>query len=303
VPIGRPVANTQIYVLDSQLEPAPIGVTGEIYIGGDGVARGYLNHPDLTAERFVPNPFSAKPGARFYQTGDLARVLADGNIEYVGRNDFQVKIRGYRIELSEIELALVQHPDVREAVVLANKTDDRLIAYVVLKEAATSKELKEFLKEKLPEYMLPASFVMLDALPLTSTGKVDRNALPVDQIGVEANDNYLAPQTSLEQVLAGMFSQVLSLERVGVNDSFFDLGGHSLLATQVLSRVREAFQLELPLRKLFKAPTVAGLAAAILENEADRERVERTAELLLKLAKLSDEEVDELLATKKHKRA
>jgi amino acid adenylation domain-containing protein len=304
VSIGRPVANTQIYVLDPQLQPVPIGVTGEVYIGGDGVARGYLNHSDQTAERFVPNAFSAKPGARCYRTGDLARFLADGNIEYIGRNDFQVKIRGYRIELSEIELALAQHPDVREAVVLA-KTNERLTAYVVLKEisSATTKQLKDFLKERLPEYMLPTSFVVLDALPLTTTGKVDRNALPTDQIGVEANENYLAPRTALEQVLAGIFSEVLSLERVGVNDSFFDLGGHSLLATQVLSRVREAFQLELPLRKLFKAPSVAGLAASILEDEAKRERVERTAELLLKLATLSDEEVDDLLATKEHKKA
>jgi amino acid adenylation domain-containing protein len=304
VPIGRPVANTQIYLLDPQLQPAPIGVTGEVYIGGDGLARGYLNHPDLTAERFVPNPFSANAtGARLYKTGDLARFLADGNIEYVGRNDFQVKIRGYRIELSEIELALAQHPDVREAVVLASKTNERLTAYVVLNEgeAATTKQLKEFLKERLPEYMLPSTFVVLDALPLTTTGKVDRKALPLDQTGVEASETYVAPQTPLEQVLAGIFSQILSLERIGLNDSFFDLGGHSLLATQVLSRVRQAFQLEVSLRTLFKGPTVAGLAAAILEDEAERERVERTAELLLKLANLSDEEVDDLLATKKHK--
>jgi len=207
--------------------------------------------------------------------------------------------------LSEIELALAHHPDVREAVVLANKTNERLTAYVVLKEilSATTKQLKDFLKERLPEYMVPTSFVVLDALPLTTTGKVDRNALPTDQIGVEANENYLAPQTPLEQVLAGIFSQILSLERVGVNDSFFDLGGHSLLATQILSRVRETFQLELPLRKLFKAPSVAGLAASILEDEAERERVERTAEILLKLAILSDEEVDDLLATKEHKKA
>lgn len=301
VPIGRPVANTQIYVLDSQLQPAPIGVTGEVYIGGDGVARGYLNHPDQAAERFIPHPFSAKPGARLYRTGDLARFLANGNIEYAGRNDFQVKIRGYRIELGEIELALAQHPQVKDAVVLAG---ERLTAYVVLNEAgtATAKQLKEFLKERLPEYMLPSSFVMLDTLPLTTTGKVDRNALS-NQINVETEETYLAPQTALEQVLAGIFSEVLRLERVGVNDSFFDLGGHSLLATQVLSRVREAFQLELPLRKLFKAPSVAGLAASILEDEARRERVERTAELLLKLANLSDEEVDDLISDKEAQKA
>ena len=296
VPIGRPVSNTQIYVLDPQLEPAPIGVKGEVYIGGDGVARGYLNHPDQTAERFVPHPFAVQPGARLYRTGDLARYLANGNIEYAGRNDFQVKIRGYRIELGEIELALAQHPQVKDAVVLAS---DRLTAYLVLNEVGTasSKQLREFLGERLPEYMLPSSFVVLDALPLTTTGKVNRNALP-NQIGVEAEENYSAPRTALEQVLAGIFSEVLSLERVGVNDSFFDLGGHSLLATQVVSRVREAFQLELPLRKLFKAPSVTRLAASILEDEAKRERVERTAELLLKLATLSDEEVDDLISQK-----
>jgi acyl carrier protein len=206
--------------------------------------------------------------------------------------------------LSEIELALAQHPDVREAVVLANKTNERLTAYVVLKEisSATTKQLKDFLKERLPDYMLPASFVLVDALPLTTAGKVDRNALPTDQIGVEANENYLAPQTPLEQVLAGIFSQILSLERIGADDSFFDLGGHSLLATQILSRVRETFQLELPLRKFFRTPTVTGLAAAILEDEAERERVERTAEILLKLATLSDEEVDDLLTTKEHQK-
>jgi len=301
VSIGRPVANTQIYVLDSQLQPAPVGVTGEVYIGGDGVARGYLNHPGQTAARFVPHPFGAKPGARLYRTGDLARFLANGNIEYAGRNDFQVKIRGYRIELGEIEHALAQHPHVKDAVVLLSK---RLMAYVVLNEGktATAKQLKEFLSERLPEYMLPSSFVVLDALPLTTTGKVDRNALP-DQIGVETEETYLAPRTALEQVLAGIFSEVLSRERVGINDSFFDLGGHSLLATQVLSRVRDAFQLELPLRKLFKAPSVAGLAASILEDEVHRERVERTAELLLKLASLSDEEVDDLVSQKETQKA
>jgi len=300
VPIGRPVTNTQIYVLGPQLEPVPVGITHEVYIGGDGLARGYLNHPDLTAERFVPNPFSAKPGARLYKTGDLARFLADGKIEYVGRNDFQVKIRGYRIELGEIEVALAQHPDVREAVVLARETnggDKQLTAYVVLKEvaSATSKQLKKFLQERLPEYMLPVLFVVLDALPLTTTGKVNRNALPIDQIGVDVNENYLAPRTALEQVLAKIFAEILSLERIGVNDNFFELGGHSLLATQVLSRVREACQLKVPLRTFFKAPTIAGLATAILEDETQRERVEHTAKLLLKVADLSDEEVDELL--------
>ena len=301
VPIGRPIANTRIYLLDSQLQPVPVGVTGEVFIGGEGSARGYLNHSDLTAERFVPDPFGIRPGARLYKTGDLARFLADGRIEYLGRNDFQIKIRGYRIELSEIEFALAQHPDVREAVVLANATatgDKRLTAYVVLNRAgAVTVKLRDFLKDKLPDYMLPSSFVVLDALPLTATGKVDRNALPVDEIGVDVKENYVAPRTALEEVLAGIFSQLLSLEQVGVNDSFFDLGGHSLLATQVSSRVREALQVELPLPTLFKAPTVARLATAILADENTRERVDSTAELLLKLANLSDDEVEDLLTS------
>jgi len=283
-------------LLGPQLEPVPIGVAGEVYIGGDGVTRGYRNHPDLTADRFVPDPFSVKPGARLYKTGDMARFLPDGNIEYAGRNDFQVKIRGYRIELGEIELTLSQHPSVKETVVTAN--EKRVTAYVVFNEGriASAKQLKEFLAERLPEYMLPSSFIVLDALPLTSTGKVDRNALPSHQSGVDGGENYVPPRTALEQVLAGIYSEILAVERVSVNDSFFDLGGHSLLATQVLSRVREAFQLNLPLRKLFKAPTVAGFAAAILEDDVSRERVERTAELLLTIANLSDDEVDELLA-------
>lgn len=300
MPIGRPVSNTQMYVLGPQLEPVPVGTTHELYIGGDGLSRGYLNHSDLTADRFVPDPFSLRPGARLYKTGDLARFLRNGEIEYIGRNDFQVKIRGYRIELGEIEFALAQHPCVRQAVVTARETngrDKRLIAYLVLKEpgAVSAQQLKEFLKGQFPEYMVPFSFVMLDELPLTTTGKVDRNALPLDQIGVEANEKYLAPQTALEQVLASIFAEILSLERVSADDSFFDLGGHSLLATQVLSRVREAFQLKVPLRKLFEAPTVAGFATVILEDEAERKRVEATAELLLKVVNFSDQEVQQLL--------
>ena len=300
VPIGRPVANTQIYLLDSELQPVPVGVIGEVYIGGGGLARGYLNHPALTAAAFVPDPLSREPGARLYKTGDLARFLADGEIEFVGRNDFQVKIRGHRIELSEIELALAQHPGIKEAIVLAREKmagDKRLTAYVVLNraEAATAKQLREFLKEKLPEYMLPSSFVVLEELPLTANGKVDRNALPApEQARPGLAAVYVAPRTAVEELLCGVFSEVLQVERVGVRDSFFELGGHSLLATQVASRVRGALQVELPLRRLFEAPTVEGLAA-ILEGEGERERVERTAELLLKLSDLSDEEVDDLM--------
>jgi amino acid adenylation domain-containing protein len=303
VPIGRPVMNTQIYVLDRQFQPVPVGVTGEIHIGGEGVARGYLNHPDLTAERFVPDPFSRTPGARLYRTSDMARFLVDGQIEFIGRRDQQVKLRGFRIEPGEIETVLGQHPGVRDAVVVAREDTSggkRLIAYVVVREEpppATS-ALRDYLRKRLPEYMVPASFLVLESLPLTATGKIDRNALPVDEIAVVTSENYLAPRTAVEKVLAGIFSEMLSLERVSVDESFFDLGGHSLLATQVLSRVREAFQVELPLRKLFKTPTVAGLAADILEDEGQRDRIEHTAELLLKLTSLSDKEVDDLLAEK-----
>ena len=214
-----------------------------------------------------------------------------------------MKLRGFRIEPGEIETVLGQHPGVRDAVVVAREDTSggkRLIAYVVVREEpppATS-ALRDYLRKRLPEYMVPASFLVLESLPLTATGKIDRNALPVDEIAVVTSENYLAPRTAVEKVLAGIFSEILSLERVGVDESFFDLGGHSLLATQVLSRVREAFQVELPLRKLFKTPTVAGLAADILEDEGQRDRIEHTAELLLKLTSLSDKEVDDLLAEK-----
>ena len=309
LPLGRPISNMQIYLLDERGQPVPIGITGEIHIGGVGLARGYLNRPRLTAEQFVPHPFSRMPGARLYKTGDLARFHAGGEIEFVGRADQQVKLRGFRIELGEIETVLSQHPGVREAVVVAREHDSggkRLIAYVVAREElppATS-EMRNYLRRTLPDYMVPASFVVLEALPLTATGKVDRNALPEpEQVRPELAQVYVAPQTAVEEVLCGIFSEVLQVEPVGVRDSFFELGGHSLLATQISSRVRLAFQLELPLRRLFKAPTVEGLAQAILDHCEERERVEQTAELLLKLSTLSDEEAAQLLVTSKHKEA
>jgi len=308
-PLGWPISNMQIYLLDERLQPVPIGITGEIHIGGVGLARGYLNRPRLTAEQFVPHPFSRMPGARLYKTGDLARFHADGEIEFVGRADQQVKVRGFRIELGEIETVLSQHPSVREAVVVAREHDSdgkRLIAYVVAREELppTTSEMRDYLRRTLPEYMVPASFVVLEALPLTATGKVDRNALPEpEQVRPQLAQVYVAPRTAVEEVLCGVFSEVLQVEPVGVRDSFFELGGHSLLATQISSRVRLAFQVELPLRRLFEAPTVEGLAEAILDHCEERERVEQTAELLLKLSTLSDEEAAQLLATRKHKGA
>lgn len=262
IPIGRPIGNHQAYVLDSHLQPVPIGVTGELYIGGAGLARGYLNRPDLTAERFLKNPFRTEPDARIYKTGDLARYLPDGNIEFLGRVDHQVKIRGFRIELEEIEMTLKQHPLVFQAIVLTQEHipgNKRLVAYVVLTGACSSDELRSFLKERLPDYMVPSIFVMLDSFPLTKSGKIDRLALPTPD-GVERGNGYVAPRTPLETSLAKIWAQVLRLERVGVHDNFFELGGHSLLATIAISRIREAFELEVPVRSFFETPTVAGLA-------------------------------------------
>ena len=301
--LGWPISNLQIYLLDQYLQPVPIGITGEIHVGGAGLARGYLNQPGLTAERFIPDPFGRTPDARLYKTGDLARFHAGGEIEFAGRVDQQVKVRGFRIELGEIESVLGQHPGVREAVVVVR--EKRLIAYVVAREErppATS-ELRDYLKRTVPEYMVPSSFVVLDALPLTATGKVDRNALPEpEQARPELDQVYVPPRTAVEEVLCGVFSQVLQIEPVGVRDSFFELGGHSLLATQISSRVREVFQVELSLRKLFEGPTVERLAVNILNDPRERQRVEQTAELLLKLSTLSDEDAVKLLATKEHKK-
>jgi amino acid adenylation domain-containing protein/non-ribosomal peptide synthase protein (TIGR01720 family) len=266
VPIGRPISNTQVYVLDEQLNPVPIGVVGELYIGGDGLARGYLNEPVLTAEKFLPNPFTLKPGARMYRSGDLVRYLPNGEIEFVGRRDHQVKVRGFRIELGEIEAALGEHPGVSEAVVTAQAvggSEKRLIAYLVASgtQAPSVSELREFLREKLPEYMVPSAFVRLDALPLSPTGKVDRKALPVpERERAELETAYVAPRTLIEETLAEIWKQVLGLERVGVHDNFFELGGDSILSIQVIARANQR-GLHLTPRQLFQFPTIAGLAA------------------------------------------
>jgi amino acid adenylation domain-containing protein len=262
-PIGRPIANTRVYILDGHGEPAPIGVPGEIYIGGVGVARGYLNQPELTAERFLPDPFAVGAGARMYRTGDLGRWLPDGNIEYLGRNDFQVKIRGFRIELSEVENTLRQHPGVHEAVVTAREDtpgDKRLVAYVVLagESAGTSGELRDYLKQKLPDYMVPAAWVVLSALPLTPNGKVDRKALPAPDTARPAHSlGFVAPRSETEKKLAGWWAEVLGLDSISIHDNFFELGGHSLTATKLISRIRTGLRIDVPLRGLFERPTVA----------------------------------------------
>ncbi|MEH2060573.1 MAG: amino acid adenylation domain-containing protein [Nostoc sp.] len=272
VPLGRSIANTQVYILEENYKLAPIGVKGEIYIGGAGLARCYLNQPDQTALKFIPHPYSNLPGERLYKTGDLGRYLPNGTIEFLGRIDNQVKIRGFRIELGEIEAVLCQHPSVREAVVVARENqsgDRRLVAYVVPDVETVSQDpklgdLRSFLQERLPDYMLPSAFVMLKALPLTPNGKVNRNSLPApEQVQQELEQPFVAPRNPIEQVLADIWAECLDVERVGIHDNFFDLGGHSLLATQVIYKMREAFQINLPLRSLFDAPTVAGMAERI----------------------------------------
>jgi amino acid adenylation domain-containing protein len=267
VPIGRPVRNLTLYVLDAAMSPVPPGIPGELYVGGVGVARGYLGRPALTAERFVPDPFSSTPGTRLYRTGDRARFLADGNIDFLGRTDFQVKIRGYRIETGEIEGVLLAHPAVKSAVVVAREDapgDRRLAAYVVLREprAATAAELRQALRDTLPEYMVPPDVVLLESLPAGSTGKVDRAALPAPAHGAPSG-RYEAPRTPTEETLAAIWAEILRLERLGVHDNFFELGGQSLLATRMVSRIRKAYGVKVGLRALFAAPTVAGLAAVV----------------------------------------
>lgn len=272
-PLGRPLANSQLYVLDAQLQPTPIGVPGELYIGGAGLARGYLNRQDLTTEKFIPNPFSAEPGARLYRTGDRARYLPGGNIEFLGRFDNQVKIRGFRIELGEIESVLGQHSAIRETAVLVQENkagDQQLMAYVVADDGQefTTRDLSCFLRERLPEYMVPSVFITLETLPLTPNGKIDRRALPSpDTSRPDVGQGFVPPRTPTEELLAGIWTQVLGIEQTGVHSNFFELGGHSLMATQVISRIGAVFQVELPIRVLFESPTIASLAERIEEMQ------------------------------------
>jgi len=266
VPIGRPISNSTAYVLDAHLQPAPIGAPGELYLGGDGLARGYLNNPALTAERFVASPFGGEKAGRLYRTGDRARYLPDGNIEFLGRIDDQAKIRGYRVEPKDVEVALAQHPIVHDCVVITREGtpgDKRLFAYVVVCEGqqANGSELRQFLRSKLPEYMVPSAFVFVGALPLTLSGKVDRQALPApNQVRVEGEAGYVAPRTAIEENLVMIWQEVLGQERIGVEDGFFDLGGHSLLAVRLLARIERVFGERLPLAVFFQAPTIKQLA-------------------------------------------
>jgi len=267
-PIGRPIANTRIYLLDAQGEPVPVGVAGEIHVAGDGVARGYLNRPDLNAERFIKDPFSNDPGARMYKTGDLGRWLEDGSIEFLGRNDFQVKIRGFRIELGEIEARLAEHPAVRETAVLAREDgpgDKRLVAYYTGDADVAADHLRAHLAETLPEYMVPAAFVQLEALPLTANGKLDRKALPAPD--ASAVRGYEAPQGETEQALAAIWQDILQIERVGRQDNFFEMGGHSLLVVKLVREIKQQFEVELVLHDVFIAPVLSFLAERIIDAQ------------------------------------
>ena len=275
--IGRPIANTKVYLLDSFGQPVPLGVTGEIFLGGAGVARGYLNRPDLTAERFLPDPFGGM-GERLYRSGDLARYRADGAIEFIGRADEQVKIRGYRVELGEIEAVIGAHEGVKETAVLAREDrsgERRLVAYVVAEDAAAPlpvAEIRSHLRARLPEYMVPVAFVVLEKLPLTPNNKIDRAALPApDSARPELDREYVAPRNANEEIVAGIWTEILGVAQVGVHDNFFELGGHSLLATQVMSKVRQSFSVDVPLRALFEHPTVAGLTEQIAQAQREAE--------------------------------
>lgn len=273
VPIGRPVMNVQMYVLDCALQIVPTGVAGELYIGGDGVARGYHKQPTQTAERFLPNPYGRKSGERFYRTGDAARYRADGNIEFLGRVDEQVKIRGFRIEPGEIEAVLAQHASVRESVVVARddgRGGQRLIAYVVSNNAdLRTDELRKFLQQRLTEYMVPSSFVVMEALPRTPNGKVDRRALPdADNTHTDANETYIAPRSATERTIANIWQEVLKVEKVGINDNFFGLGGHSLLLVHAQSKVSDALRVKVSMIEMFKYPTISALAEHLSEQRS-----------------------------------
>jgi acyl carrier protein len=302
LPIGRPLANSEVWVLDGEGQLAPVGVVGELYIGGDGIAREYLGRPELTAETFVPHPFSKKPGARLYRTGDLVRYLSDGNIEFLKRVDHQIKIRGFRVELGEIEAALNQYWAVRESVVLDRNdpvSGTKLIAYVVPEEGVepTTAELHAFLAEKIPSYMIPSVFVTLNELPLTPNGKLNREALPLPELNeADTTPNFVAPRTPLEETLAGIWHETLGVAQVGVESNFFDLGGHSLLATRVVSQMRERLGIELPLRVLFESPTIAGLAQHIDTAQSKDTELGRIMSVLENIENISEEEVTALLA-------
>lgn len=300
--VGKSLPDLECYILDTNLEPVPLGVSGELCVAGAGLARGYLGRPVLTAERFVPNPF--REGSRLYCSGDLARFLPDRDIEYLGRIDHQVKIRGFRIETGEIESLLLQYPGIRGCVVAAydvQEDDRRLVGYVVqdANNSISTDNIRNFLKEKLPDYMVPSAFVVLDAMPLTPNGKINRKALPLPDFKGKS-EKYAPPATAAEKTLASIWSSVVGIKQVGINDDFFDLGGHSLLIVKVQSRIRDIFKIELPLNQLFEVRTIAELSQVIINHEKSPGQVEKIAYLRQKVEQMSEEEVRAMLKRKKH---
>ncbi|HET7232109.1 MAG TPA: non-ribosomal peptide synthetase, partial [Longimicrobium sp.] len=290
VPIGRPSPNVRIYLLDEWGEPAPVRVAGEMYVGGAQLARGYLDRPGLTAERFVPDPFGGRPGARLYRTGDRARWRADGRIEFLGRMDFQVKVRGFRVEPGEVEERLKEHAGVRDAAVLAREDtpgEMRLVAYW-LGGPVEAEALRAHLGEMLPAYMVPSAFVRLEQWPLTPTGKLDRKALPAPEGGAYASAGYEAPAGQTEEALAAIWSELLGVERVGRHDNFFDLGGHSLRAIRLVLRVKEEMQVDLALREVFELPVLSSMADHLLDAQLARFDPEELAQLARAMSEYSE---------------
>ena len=299
VPIGRPIPNVQVYILDKNLSIQPLGVAGEIYIAGDGISKGYLNRPELNAEKFIASPFADKGNSKMYRTGDIGRYRSDGNIEFLGRVDDQVKVRGYRIELGEIENAILRDSTVSQCAVMVDKTatgDSRIIAYIESTQDDSS-AIEKALAADLPAYMLPSLFIRLDSMPLMPNGKIDRKALPDPlQFINKSSASNSPPQNALESCLIRLWSELLEIDQLSVNDNFFELGGHSILATRLMSRIYESFEQQLAIRYLFDFPTVRGLAAALLEESDDAERIMETAELMEQIEGLSEEEIDALMS-------
>jgi len=315
--IGYPIANTRLYVLDSLMQPVPIGTPGELYIGGSSLARGYLRQPEMTAERFLPDPFvgTSEPGARLYKTGDLVRYHSDGSLDFIGRNDGQVKIRGFRVEIGEIEAILRQHENILEAAVIAYEEtpgEKRLIAYIVPEPEISLNRLDQYLRDRLPHYMIPARIITLEQLPLSPNGKVDRRALPTPDVDLShLATSYVPPHTPIEEALVSIWEKVLEMQRIGIHDNFFELGGHSLLATQVISHIRKTFQVDLPLQVIFHTPTIANLAQSIARMQEELQGAplpeansgiqtiaaakEDAEDLLARLDQLSAAEIDALL--------
>ena len=306
--VGRPISNTQGYVLDRRGRPLPAGIPGELHLGGMGLARGYLGRPDLTAEKFIPDPFSVEPGARMYRTGDLVRLLPDGRIDFLGRIDHQVKIRGYRIELGEIEAVLNEYPSVKTCVVVARAEaddDKRLVAYIVARDGEEPGylELRSFLRARLLEHMIPSAFVLLDEMPLTPNGKINRRALPAPEVSrPELEQRYVAPRNDIEVALVDLWQEVLGINPIGVSDNFFDLGGHSLKATRLLSKVRSIFRTQLPLSVVFEATTIEALARALVEHEPKPGQTAKIARVLQRIKSIPSSDLKDELERKRREK-